>query len=68
MLKKFLILGGASVAVFFLSAFLHNVLSGLFGIEEPVFFTIAVIVAPLGLAVGLIGSLVIFLKGLLSRS
>jgi len=66
MIKVFLILAAASLAVFILSAFLHNALSGIFKIEEPVFFTIAVILAPLGLAVGLIGSLVIFLKGLFS--
>lgn len=64
MLKTFLLVAGISVAVFILSVFLHNILSGLFDIEEPVFFTIAVIIAPLGLLVGLIGSLVVFIMGL----
>lgn len=67
MLKRFLVLAGISAAVFILSAFLHNVLSGLLHIEEPVFFIIAVIVAPLGLAVGLVGSLIIFVKGLAGK-
>jgi len=66
MLKKFLILAGCSVAVFILGAFLHNIVS-LFGIEEAVFFTIATIIAPLGLVVGLIASLVIFIMGLIAQ-
>lgn len=66
MLKKFLILAGSSVAVFILGAFLHNIVS-LFGIEEAVFFTIATIIAPLGLVVGLIASLVIFIMGLIAQ-
>ena len=60
MLRIFLLTAGISVAVFILSVFLHNALSGLFGIEEPVFFFISIFLAPLGFAVGIIGSLVIF--------
>jgi len=67
MLKIFLILAGSSVAVFILSVFLHNMISGLFDKEEPVFFVIATIIAPLGLIVGLIGSLVLFLMGLIAQ-
>lgn len=67
MLKAFLLVAGISVAVFILSVFLHNMISGLFDIEEPVFFTIAVIIAPLGLLVGLIGSLVVFIMGLVGQ-
>jgi len=67
MMKVFLLTAGISLAAFILSAFLHNALSGLFGIEEPVFFFIAVCIAPLAFAVGLIGSLVIFIMGLLAR-
>jgi len=66
MMKVFLIVAGISLAVFILSAFLHNAISGLFDIEEPVFFFIAVFIAPLAFAVGLVGSLVIFIRGLLS--
>jgi len=36
--------------------------------EEPVFFIIATIICPLGIAVGIIGSLVIYLKGLFRRT
>ena len=68
MLKVFLTTFGISVAAFIISVFLHNALSGLFGIEEPVFFFISVFIAPLGFAVGLIGSLVIFIQGFLAKT
>ena len=67
MLKTFLLVTGISVGVFIISVVLHNVISGLFDVEEPVFFTIAVFIAPLAFAIGLVGSLVVFLKGLCSR-
>jgi cation transport ATPase len=68
MVKTFLVVAGVSVAVFIVSAVLHNVISGVFNIEEPVFFFLAVFMAPLGLAVGLLGSLVVFLWGLFSKA
>ncbi|HEX74845.1 MAG TPA: hypothetical protein G4N93_06875 [Dehalococcoidia bacterium] len=68
MLKIFLMTAGISVAVFILGVFLHNALSGLFGVEEPVFFFISVFLAPLGFTVGLIGSLVIFVQGLSTKA
>lgn len=64
MLKTFLLVAGISLGAFIVSAFLHNALNALFKVEEPVFFVIAVIIAPLGLAVGVVGSLVLFVKGL----
>ena len=64
MSKIFLMVAGISLAVFILSVFLHNAISALFKVEEPVFFFISVFIAPLGFAVGLIGSLVIFIHGL----
>jgi len=64
-LNRFLVLIGISVGVFIISVFLHNAISGLLGNEEPVFFIIAVFVSPLALAVGIIGSLVVFIKGIL---
>jgi hypothetical protein len=67
MIKRFLLLAGISLGAFIISFFLHNFISGLLGVEEPVFFIIAVIVSPLGLAVGLIGALVLFVKGLISK-
>jgi hypothetical protein len=67
MTRKFLILAGISVGAFILSFFLHNAISALLNIEEPVFFTIAVILAPLGVATGLIGSLVMFAKRVLGN-
>ncbi len=67
MLKIFLLVAGISLGVFIISVFLHNVISGLFDIEEPVFFIIAVFISPLAFAAGLIGSLVMFIKGLFSK-
>ena len=67
-MKTFLIIAGVSVAVFILGVVLHNILSGLLGVEEPVFFVIAVFLAPLAFAVGILGSLVMFIKGLFSKA
>ncbi len=77
MLKTFLLVAGIALAAFIISFFLHNAIYGLFihffgadfwdriGLgDEPVFFVIAVIICPLAFAVGIIGSLVIFVKGL----
>jgi hypothetical protein len=66
MLKIFLLVAGVSLGTFIISVFMHNAISGLFEIEEPVFFCIAVFICPLAFAVGIIGSLVMFIKGLLS--
>lgn len=65
MLNRFLILAGLSVGVFIISVFLHNAISGLLGVEEPVFFIIAVFISPLALAVGIVGSFVVFIRGML---
>jgi len=62
MLKTYLLIIGISVGVF-----IHNALYALFDVEEPVFFIIATIISPLALAVGLIGSLVVFIMGLAGR-
>ena len=61
-LKKFLILTGASAIGFFVFVLLHNAVYGLFGVEEPFFFILAVIVCPIGFLVGVVGSIVLFLK------
>ena len=72
MLKKFLILTGASSAGFFISVLLHNAIYGLFihffgvdfwnGGDEPVFFIIAVFLCPIGFLVGVVGSIVLAIK------
>jgi len=67
-LKTFLLIAGISLATFIISVVLHNVISGILGVEEPVFFIIAVFISPLAFATGLIGSLVIFIKWLLSQA
>ena len=66
-LKTFLQVAGIAAGAFVSSFILHNVASAILGFEEPVFFIIAVILSPGAIAVGLIGSLVIFAKGLLRR-
>jgi hypothetical protein len=62
MLKAFLLVAGISFAVFIVGVILHNVLYGLSGTEEHVFFIIA-IVALWVFIIATVGGLVIFLKG-----
>ena len=62
MLKKFLLLTGASVVGLPVFGILHNVVSGLFNTEEPVFFILAVIVCPIGFLVGIVGTIVLAIK------
>ncbi len=74
-LKFFLILTGASSAGFFVSEILHNVIYGLFihwfgadfwvriGVnDEPLFFIMAIFLCPIGFLIGIIGSVVLFIK------
>ncbi len=71
-LKKFLLLTGASSAGFFVFVLLHNFIYGLFihffgaefwnGGDEPFFFIMAIIVCPIGFLVGTVGSVVLFIK------
>jgi hypothetical protein len=64
LMRMSLVLAGTSVAVFIIGVFLHNIVSRLLGIEEAIFFIIALAVSPLAFATGIIGCLVIFIKGL----
>jgi hypothetical protein len=61
-LKKFLLLTGASAAGLPVFTVLHNLISGLFDIEEPVFFILATLVCPLGFLVGAVGTIVLTVK------
>jgi hypothetical protein len=54
MTRKFLTLALAGAV----SVVVHNCLAGLLHAEEPLFLLIAVVVAPLGLVVGLVGAAV----------
>jgi hypothetical protein len=73
-LKKFFILTGASAAGILVGIVLHNLVYGLFehfagtdfwnGGDEFVFFTMAVIVCPLGFLVGVVGTIVLGIKKL----
>ena len=80
MMKTFLLVTGISLATFIISVFLHNAIYGVFihyfgadfwtriGVgDEPVFFIIALL-SVVALAAGIIGSLVIFFKGLFSKA
>jgi hypothetical protein len=75
-----LLAAGISLAVFIISVFLHNAVYGLFKVwfgegfwegigmpDEPVFFFIALI-ALVTLAAGTIGSIVLFIAGLVKKS
>jgi hypothetical protein len=61
-LKVFLLLAGSSAGGFAVFVILHNVISGLFNVEEGVFFVLATIVCPLGFLAGIIGSVIIDLR------
>ncbi len=61
-LKKFLLLTGSSAVGLPVFVLLHNVVSDLFNIEEPVFFIIATMVCPIGFLVGAVGSIVLAIK------
>jgi hypothetical protein len=60
--KKILQLTGASAVGLPVFVLLHNVVSGLFNIEEPVFFVMAVFVCPIVFLVGVVGSVVLAIK------
>jgi MFS family permease len=68
LLKTFLLIIGLAVGAFIIGVFLHNALGKILSFEEPVFFIIAVVISPLALAVGLIGSLVLFIVGLAKKT
>jgi hypothetical protein len=64
LLNMFLLVAGISIGTFIISVVLHNFLGALLGLEEPVFFCIAVFVTPAALAAATVGGLVIFIRRL----
>ncbi|MFC2040984.1 hypothetical protein ACFLTY_01520 [Chloroflexota bacterium] len=79
-LKRFLLVAGISLGAFIISVFLHNAVYGLFMLwfgadfwertgvgDEPVFF-FAALLSVVAFVVGIIGSLVVFIKGLFSKA
>ena len=75
LLKKFLLITGAAPIGVVVSVILHNAFYGVFiyffgadfwdriGIgDEPVFFVLAIIVCPIAFLVGVVGSIVLFIK------
>lgn len=65
-LKGFLFTIAISIALYILGGLLHNVVFAIFEIEEPVFFTVAIL-GIVGVAVGMIGCVVMFLHGLVAK-
>ena len=61
-LKKFLLLTGASAVGLPVFAVLHNLVSALFNTEEPVFFILATMVCPIAFLVGIVGTIVLAVK------
>ena len=61
-LKAFLLVAGISLAVGIVGVVVHNAIYGLSGVEEPVFFVIA-LVGLWAFLIATIGGLVIFFKG-----
>ena len=66
LIRIFIILAGASAISIALGSVLHNFLSAAVmhfiknGFEEPVFFMISVIIAPLGFLTGAIGTFILY--------
>lgn len=56
--RRFWLLAIAGVATFPISIVAHNAISSIFHVEEPVFFVLAVFVAPLATGIGLTGGLI----------
>ncbi len=76
LLKKFLLVTGAAPIGAVVSVILHNAFYGVFIYffgadfwdrigtgDEPVFFILAIIVCPIAFLVGVVGSIVLFIKG-----
>jgi len=62
MLKKFQLTMVIAAGAFVVSVIAHNAISAWFGVEEPVFFTVAVFLCPTAFLVGLVGSIVSAIK------
>lgn len=44
--RRCLLMAGGAIGLFLLAVLLHNVIYGLFEVEEPVFFTLALVISP----------------------
>ena len=65
-LKGFIFTIAISIALYILGGLFHNVIFAIFDVEEPVFFSIALL-GIAGVIVGIIGCLVMFLHGLITK-
>ena len=66
-LRFFLLLTAGSIVAFFASVILHNLFYALLGLEEAVFFIIAVFLCPLALLAGVVGTIVMLIKKIFWR-
>lgn len=67
-LRIFMITAGVSLSTIALAIALHNLISAWFDFEEAFFFVLGLLVAPSVLALSLLGSLAIFIRGLFASS
>ena len=80
-IKKLLMLAGISIISFFVFTILHNLFYGLAIITDNIFlikklmeilhvgfFLISIFICPLGLLVGVIGSIILFVKNKLRKN
>ena len=65
-LKGFIFTIAISIALYILGGLFHNVIFAIFDVEEPVFFSIALL-GIAGVVVGIIGCLVMFVHGLITK-
>jgi hypothetical protein len=63
-LKICMVTAGLSLSTIALAIVLHNLVSSWLGFEDAFFFILGLLAAPAVLAISLLGSLVIFIKGL----
>jgi hypothetical protein len=65
-LKGFIFTIAISIALYILGGLFHNVIFAIYDVEEPVFFSIALL-GIAGVVVGIIGCLVMFVHGLITK-
>jgi hypothetical protein len=63
MLRQSVLLSVLALVAFAVAVVLHNAISAAFGVEEPVFFLIAVVIAPVAFVVGLVATIVALIAG-----
>jgi uncharacterized membrane protein len=65
-LKIFLITAGLSLSTIAFAIVLHNLVSALLGVEEAVFFILGLLVAPAVFIISLLGSIAVYIRGIMA--